>query len=155
MSCSKIMDLYYEDDELNFLNQIQIWLHTFFCRECAEKIQQYENVKTVMREDFFPSSPEFEDSIMSRIALSEEQEEAEADYASPGGISTRGWVISGLVVTASLVTAFFGLDFKNIASESGMSFMLPMGITVGIVLTTYCALFIGSHLKELSERFGL
>jgi len=30
-----------------------------------------------------------------------------------------------------------------------------MGITIGIILTTYGALFIGSHLKQLSERFGL
>ena len=36
-----------------------------------------------------------------------------------------------------------------------MSFLLPVGITIGVVLTTYGALFIGSHLKELSERFGL
>jgi len=55
----------------------------------------------------------------------------------------------------SLITAFFGLDFKNLASESGISFLLPMGITIGIILTTYGALFISSHLNELSERFGL
>jgi hypothetical protein len=36
-----------------------------------------------------------------------------------------------------------------------MSYLLPVGITIGIVLTSYGALFIGSHLKELSERFGL
>jgi hypothetical protein len=30
-----------------------------------------------------------------------------------------------------------------------------VGITIGIVLTCYGALFIGSHLKELMERFGL
>jgi hypothetical protein len=36
-----------------------------------------------------------------------------------------------------------------------MSFLLPVGITVGIVLTSYGALFIGGHLKELSERFRL
>jgi hypothetical protein len=36
-----------------------------------------------------------------------------------------------------------------------MSFLLPVGITFGIVLTSYGALFIGSHLEEFSERFGL
>jgi hypothetical protein len=33
--------------------------------------------------------------------------------------------------------------------------MIPIGITIGIMLTGYGALFIGSHLKEFSERFGL
>jgi len=156
MSCSKIMDLYYEDDgQMSLPDQIQIWAHTFFCHDCAEKIHKYENLKSIMRQDFFPSSPELEDPIMARIALEEEQTQEDASFAAVGGISTRAWVISGLIILVSLVTAFFGLDFKNLASESGMSFMLPMGITIGIVLTTYCALFIGSHLKELSERFGL
>jgi len=156
MSCSKIMDLYYEDDgQMPILNQLQIWGHTFLCQDCAAKIQRCENAKTILREDFFPSSPELEEPIMAIITSEEEREEADNSFATPGGISTRGWIISGLVIIVSLVTAFFGLDFKNLASESGMSFLLPMGITIGIVLTTYCALFIGSHLKELSERFGL
>ena len=156
MSCSKIMDLYYEDDgQMPILNQLQIWGHTFFCQDCAAKINQYENAKTILREDFFPYSPDLEEPIMTRITSEEEREETDNSFATPGGISTRGWIISGLFIIVSLVTAFFGLGFKNLASESGMSLMLPIGITIGIVLTTYCALFIGSHLKELSERFGL
>ena len=89
------------------------------------------------------------------VAAEEEQQETEEIYAVPGGLSTRGWVIAGLIILVSLVTAFFGLDFQKLALETGMSFLLPVGITIGIVLTSYGALFIGSHLKELSERFGL
>jgi hypothetical protein len=73
----------------------------------------------------------------------------------PGGLSTRGWVIAGFIILVSMATAFFGLDFQKLAQETGTSFLLPIGITIGIVLTTYGALFIGSHLQELSERFGL
>ena len=90
---------------------------------------------------------------MAKVAA--EEIEAEETYAVPGGISTRAWVISGFIIFISLATAFFSFDFQNIASETGISFLLPVGIIVGIILTTYGALFIGSHLKELSERFGL
>jgi hypothetical protein len=107
-----------------------------------------------MREDFFPLSPGLEDSIMSMVA-EEEQQEGEENYAVPAGLSMRGWVIAGLIILVSLATTFFGLDFHKLAIEKGMSFLLPVGITVGIVLTVYGAFFIGSHLKELSERFGL
>jgi len=163
MDCSKVKDLFYEysgNDQGGFglmplLDQIQISLHTFFCQKCAEDISLFENTRDILKEDFFTSSPDFEDSIMMKIAAEEEPADARENYASPGGISTRGWVIAGLIVMISLVTAFFGIDFKNIASESGMSFLLPIGITIGVVLTTYGALFIGSHLKELSKRFGL
>jgi hypothetical protein len=157
MSCSKILDMVYEwsEDSMPLLNQVQVWMHTVICPNCAQEIERFEVSKAIMREDFFPLPPDLEDSIMAKIAIEEEQTEAEESYAVPGGLSTRGWVIAGLIILVSLGTAFFGLDFKKIANETGMSFLLPVGITVGIVLTTYGALFIGSHLKELSERFGL
>ena len=163
MSCSKILDMVYEysgndplsEDSMPLLNQIQVWLHTIICPNCAQEIERFEVSKAVMREDFFPPSPGLEDSIMARAAAEEKELETEEIYAVPGGLSTRGWVIAGLVILVSLATSFFGLNFQNLADETGMSFLLPVGITIGIVLTTYGALFIGSHLKELTERFGL
>jgi hypothetical protein len=116
-----------------------------------EKMERYQSAKTIMKEDFFPPSPDLENSIMAKINKEQENEV----YAPVGGLSTHGWVIAGIVILVSLVITFFGLDFQHLALESGMSFVLPVGITIGIVLTTYGALFIGSHLKELSERFGL
>jgi hypothetical protein len=60
-----------------------------------------------------------------------------------------------MVMLVSFATAFFGLDFNEVALTAGLSFMIPIGITIGIVLTCYGALFIGSHLKEFIERFDL
>ena len=170
MNCSKIMELVYgysENDNsegqlfheglIHFFNQIQIGLHAFFCNDCAKKIAQYENALLILREDFFLQPPHLEEAIMAKITQMEKEEQSEAQniYVIPGGISTRAWVIAGIIIMVSLVTAFFGFDFQNLASESGASFLLPMGITIGCILTTYGALFIGSHLKELTERFGL
>ncbi|MCL2265107.1 MAG: peptidoglycan-binding protein [Treponema sp.] len=159
MNCSKIMDMVYNDNDISFLTQIQIDFHTFFCSSCAREIERYQDARSIMKNGFFPSSPELSDSwaniensIMAKVDM---EEETETQYPVPGVLSTRGWVISGLIIMISLVTVFFAFDFKYLASESGMSFLLPIGITIGIVLTTYGALFIGSHLKELSERFGL
>jgi len=156
VSCKKYLDMFYEDDDMNLINQIRVGIHAFFCSECSNEIQKYESARSIMKEDFFQSPPEIEDALMARITLevTDGEEQFESNLV-PGGISTRRWVIAGIILMVSLVTAFFGLDFKNLASESGMSFMLPMGITIGIIVTTYGALFIGSHLKELSERFGL
>jgi len=156
MNCSKILDLYYESQEggecsMPLLSQIQVWAHIILCPSCAEKIERYKAARTLLKEDFFPSSVDLEETIMARI----EAEQADEARDIAGGFSTQSWVIAGLVILISLATAFFGLDFQSLALESGMSFMLPVGITIGIVLTTYGAFFIGSHLKELSERFGL
>ncbi|MCL2213734.1 MAG: peptidoglycan-binding protein [Treponema sp.] len=163
MNCDKIINMFYEDDEVPLVDQIRIGLHTIFCSSCADKIEQYYAVKTLMKDnilsfprDFSESTwSDLEESIMQKLSLEQTDEEETELSSIPGALSTRRWIIAGLILMVSLVTVFFGLDFKNLANESGMSLLLPMGITIGIVLTTYGALFIGSHLKELSERFGL
>jgi len=156
MTCPEILDMVYEEsDSMPLFNQIRVWLHTIFCPNCAQEIERYHVSRSILQNEFFPITPGFEESIMAKIDTLENQQEAKDGYAVPGGLSTRGWIIAGLIIFISLATAFFGFDFRNLTDESGISFLLPMGITIGIVLTTYGALFIGSHLKELSERFGL
>jgi len=159
MNCSKILDLVYEysgsefapEDSMPLFVQIQVWLHSAFCTYCTREIERLEEARNIMRRDFFISSPELEDAIMAKITAEKDIE----PYAVPGGLSTRAWVIAGLIILVSLATAFFGLDFKKIADETGMSFLLPVGITIGIVLTVYGVFFIGSHIREFTERFGL
>jgi hypothetical protein len=152
------MDKVYEysgEEVPPLLTRIWIGLHILVCPDCAREIERFEECRDILRGGFFPSAPELEDSIMSIIAA-EEGEIAEAGETEfPGGFSTRGWVIAGLVMLISLATAFFGLDFNRVAIAAGTSFMIAVGITFGIVLTCYGALFIGSHLKEFTERFGL
>ena len=154
MSCAKILDIVYEHSggEMPLIRQIQVALHTLFCPNCAQEIERYEVCRDILREDFFPASPGLENPIMAMITEESQQEE---NFAVPAGLSTRGWVIAGLVIMVSLLTVFFGMEFSEAAVNAGSSFMLPLGIIIGIVLTSYGALFIGSHLKELSQRFGL
>ena len=154
MNCSEVLSMVYEEsDSMPLFNQIRVWLHTIFCPNCAQEIERYHVSRAILQNEFFPISPDLEESIMAKIDTLDEQRDI--IDAVPGGLSTRGWVIAGLIIFISLATAFFGFDFRHLTDESGMSFILPMGITIGIVITTYGALFIGSHLKELSERFGL
>jgi hypothetical protein len=143
---------YDTEDSMPLFNQLQVWLHSFFCSDCAEKIECFEFARSILREDFFPQAPNLENAIMAKIA---HEPESETAPFTAGGLSTRGWIITGLIMLISLATAFFGLDFQNLASETGTSFLLPVGITIGILLSVYGVFFIGSHLKELTERFGL
>ena len=121
MSCSKILDAVYEysgGEPMPLLLQIQVGLHTITCPSCAQEIERFEVCRDILREDFLPSSPGLEDSIMAMIAK-EEQPEVEETFAVPGGLSTRGWVIAGLIILISLTTVFFGMDFNRIAREAG------------------------------------
>jgi len=143
-------------DDMPLLTRIQIGLHLLVCPDCAQEVERFEVCRDILHNDFFPSTPvTLEDTIMAMTADEAAKTPAAEEMELPGGFSTRGWVIAGLVMLVSLATAFFGLDFNKVAVAAGMSFMIPVGITIGMALTCYGALFIGSHLKEFTERFGL
>jgi hypothetical protein len=154
MKCHTAIDTIYETEEaLPFKTRAALALHILFCGGCAAQMNRYRQARRLLQTEFFPPAPDFSDQIMERIYT--EENPVEETFDIPGGVSTRGWVIVGLVVLLSFSTLFFGRDFARVAIDQGASFLLPLGITIGIVITSYGALFIGSHLKELSERFKL
>jgi hypothetical protein len=161
MNCERVLEKVYEmDDSMSLLTRIRIGLHIITCPDCAQEVERFEVCRDILRNDFFPTSildaaPSLEDTVMAMAAAEEDNAMEQESVEISGGFSTRGWVIAGLVMLVSLATIFFGLDFNKVAVASGMSFMIPIGITIGMALTCYGALFIGSHLDEFTERFGL
>jgi hypothetical protein len=130
--------------------KVSIFAHTLFCSYCAGEARKLDLAERAMRTQFFPPAPDVEDAIMRKIeGFGEEDEEYEYDS------SFRGWVFTGIIVLFSLSSVVFGINFKQVAVSQGLSFIIPISITIGAVVTIYGAIFIGSHLKELSERFGL
>jgi len=159
MSCAKILDIVYEQEDMSLLNRIRVGMHLLVCPDCAQEVERFEVCRDILNNDFMFPAPDIEDAVMAMISagdlVDEEKAVAETNEAEVGGFSIRGWIIAGIVMFVSLATVFFGLEFNKIAHIAGMSFTIPVGITIGIALTSYGALFIGSHLKALSERFGL
>jgi len=155
MNCKKIMDMVYDyDDSKPLLINLYIRLHTIFCSDCAVEIERYHSARLFLQEDFIPPSPGLEVSIMAKIQ-GEELPVPEESFAAPDSFSTRSWVLASLFILVSLVTAFFGLEYQQLANEGGISFILPMGITIGIALTIFGAFLIAGNLEKLTERFGL
>lgn len=149
MKCDDALNyLYYADGQPDLLTRIRVSAHLFLCPSCMAHAEALEKAAML---DFLPPPSNTADLVMKLI---EKEETAE----SPDGIfvpSIRGWVIAGLVVLLSLSTAYFGINFLNTQDRNALSFMIPMGITVGAVITAYGALFIGGNLSEITKHFGL
>ena len=155
MKCNSVLDVFYEEDTLPLRKRLVLAFHIIFCGHCAAHVEHYEETRSVLTSGVFPPSPDFCDLIMNVVNNEAFDEETEKSVFETGGFSTRGWVIAGIIMFLSFVTVFFGQDYNSIAGDWGSSFLLPLGIIIGIVITAYGALFIGSHLKELSQRFKL
>ncbi|MDR2608858.1 MAG: peptidoglycan-binding protein [Treponema sp.] len=161
MRCDEILDKVYGysgEEEISFILQLRIRFHLFFCPQCSQEIERFELARESLKNDFFYPAPGLEEAVMARIAAelaAGEAGEEDPVRDNPGGISTRAWSLTGILIFISLASSFLGLNFAEVAAAGGISFLLPIGITIGVVITCYGALFIGSHLKEFSERFGL
>ena len=156
MKCDNALDVVYgEEDTPSLGKRLSLAFHIIFCKNCASHLEKYEEARAFMGAGFFPPSPDFSDSIMDRIYNESFDEETDEQFMEAGGFSVKGWIIAGIIMLLSLTTVFFVQDFISIARDQGSSFLLPMGILTGIVITGYGALFIGSHLKEFSDRFKL
>ena len=154
MKCNDALDMVYETEAaLPMGKRLSLAFHIILCGQCAVHLGNYEKARFLLRTDFFPPSPDFSDSIMSSIY--QEDEAADEQLLEVGGFSVKGWVIAGIVLVFSMVTLFFGQDFASIVRDQGSLYLLPLVIIIGVVITGYGALFIGSHLKEFSERFNL
>jgi hypothetical protein len=156
MNCTDAQTVFYESDSPSLPERAALAFHILFCGDCAAEYRRFGISRALMRKTFLPPAPRLEEAIMARIILEDEASEAYAEEdAIPGGVSTRGWVAVGIFIFVSLAGAFAGRDFIGIAAAHLSSFLVPLGIFTGIFITGYGALFIGSHLKELTERFGI
>lgn len=159
MKCSDAMEALFtnlNDTAAPFWDRLCLALHILLCGRCAAEFRRLEMARGLLKTGCIPPSPDFTDSVMAVILREEALEQEQTAFLeAPGGVSTRGWVIAGLVILVSLATAFFGRDFITIVSVYGSSFLFPLGVIIGIIVTAYGALFIGSHIEELSVRFHL
>ena len=155
LDCSTVMNNFFEADKdfsLPISTKLRIELHLLFCTSCAREYKNLRYLEEIMKTDFLQSSPRLDEISIKKIIDGVGPEEK---TDAPAGVSFRSWVIIGFIVLFSLPSTFFGINFIEIADSEGLSILLPVGITIGIVVTCYGALFIGSHLHKLSMRFKL
>ncbi|MDR0910474.1 MAG: hypothetical protein LBM77_11995 [Spirochaetaceae bacterium] len=135
------------------LLKLEWHIHSLFCTNCARELYVEESLKELSFSDMFfsetPLESNLEDIIMAKVSLEPYMNEASHE------ISYRRWIVSGLVVLFSFALGIYGLGLHSTPVFEETTYLMATGITIGIIISVYAALFIGSHVKELSERFHL
>lgn len=121
-------------------------LHLMSCPSCREEFERSEAAIASYRRAFgaeaSPSggSDDLEERIMAAVRLLPPPKRS-------GGL--RNWILVGLVIALSMALIPFGDDFNAIKALFGTSYTLPLMLVLGIVITLYGAVFIGTHMAEL------
>jgi hypothetical protein len=64
-------------------------------------------------------------------------------------LHARNWILAGLVIVASMAFIPYDRNFLFIKELFGESYTLPLFLVLGLLLTVYGAVFIGTHMEEL------
>jgi hypothetical protein len=161
MKHSTVIEKIYENESLSVFERLAIAFHLLGCKKCVHGLARYENAREIMRNDFLTDEGESVADYVMAIIGEEERAVAPDPLAdpfvnlSPEILPIRNWIISGVIIISALTTSFFGMDFNSLVHDFGNNFTIPLAITIGTVITAYIALFIGKHLKKLSDLFGL
>jgi hypothetical protein len=184
MKCKTVQDYLYGEKELQnnawaFVERFRIALHLFGCGVCLEHKHIIEKSYALMQNDFLPR--EAGDNYAACGADSGIADSCGAKIAAPSGglefdlsdavmnkiyaenticeparndetLSMHAWALAGFLILLSLLTVYFSVQFLTL--QESRLFFLPMGLTIGAVITAYGAIFIGSHLKELTAKFS-
>jgi hypothetical protein len=141
-----------EDTSVSFVTRVQFLVHAFFCDHCSFVLKQYECSKELMKTEFFYDLPDMSDEIMNQVLREEIVAE---DIEILEWVSFKKWIIAGCIILVSLVSAFFGFNFNAVASSTDSSYMISIGLVIGLIISIYGSLFIGTQMKQLRYLLGL
>ena len=141
MTCQRFLTLL--DGLDNETMSIDMIAHARSCQICTH---EYEILRGSLELYQLPDSAASADlvpGIMTKL-----------QYLSPPRrtISMRNWVLSGLVILASIMVVPMLSDFRALRSVYGAGFTLPLALMFGVVVTLYAGVFVISHLDDFSRR---
>ena len=140
MKCNSTIRSFLELDNYMAL-PFSIRLHMVFCKRCRDEIYSLQNTFLMLRE----SAPfDILDNLSSLVMNS--------IYAGPvlypKNVSSAKWLSVGLLIILSMFGITFSNSFHLLKDYFGLPLEIPLNIVMGLAITIYVALFIGSHLEE-------
>lgn len=120
--------------------------HLESCPSCRASVERLRNAMATARIDDqkpLPASAAIEDHAMAVIRLMPKPQREL--------FSTRDWILAGVVIALSMVFIPLGRDFGVFFSVVGTSYTLPLALVLGLAITVYGALFVGTHIDEVTD----
>lgn len=146
MRCEKLLDRYDlldAGEEPGFLMK----LHLSTCPGCRAEIErltraleEYRSLEEPGDSPLESAEIDIDERVMSSVRLLPKPKRE---------LHARDWVISGIVIVASMSFIPYDANFSRFKEVFGVSYALPLSLVLGIALTVYGAVFIAAHMEEL------
>ncbi|MBN2040815.1 MAG: hypothetical protein JW864_12300 [Spirochaetes bacterium] len=119
-------------------------LHMVFCKSCRNEINTMRNIFNNAKYQPTPEIPvDMAGIIMDKIS--------DSNIAFEKHISFYRWLFAGLVISASMFLIPYSDSFAWLKQHFGSGLEIPVNIVLGLVVTSYAASFIGTHIDEAKK----
>lgn len=123
---------------------LNIRIHILFCSQCRIEIFNLKkNIDSLQGDSLHQTPFDLTESIMKNIEL------LEISYEH--NISIVRWVTVGLIILLSMFLIPFNTPLSWARDQFGGTLEIPLSIIMGLAITVYAIVFIGTHTKELSR----
>ncbi len=142
MKCETFMKRFLENDEAGSLSPA-IRIHLFRCARCAGEVRAFRLAMADLR----PYEPFVLDGIESARIVDSVMRQPEYRKS----ISLFNWVGAGVLMFVGIFLAPFSDQFMSLRDHFGGDLEVPFSLVMGVMVTIYAAIFIGTHMDELSR----
>lgn len=150
MKCESFMRSYVSLDN-GERPSLSLRLHLRSCARCRREAALMEwELSSLRRDETLPDAPDRTREIMARISA--------GDVTYGRSVPLYNWVSGEVIIIVSIVLARFSDSLVWMNAYFGMNLEVPFNIVLGILLTVYSSVFIGTHMKEIKgfiERYRL
>jgi hypothetical protein len=142
MHCDDFLDRLDALDNGEAMNRA-LRVHASRCESCSAAAVRAESAARTYKEaaaDRYAGDERLDERIMSTIGL----------VLQPRlEISIFDWIAAGATIAFSMLLIPLGKDFSELKEALGARYALPLSLVLGLALTCYMALFIGTHIDEV------
>jgi hypothetical protein len=142
MKCEAFMRGFMELDGDSRL-PLPMMLHVRRCARCRAEVDAFNRAARDMRS--------FEPYHMDELACAHLVHRVLSQPAYRKSVSLFNWVGAGVFLFASIFLVQFSEHFVRMRGRFGGDLEVPFSIVMGIVISVYAAMFIGTHMDEFSR----
>lgn len=144
--CEQTMDGFLEMDK-NSRIPLNITLHLLACKKCRSQVRALTLAERASIAPLHIETPISDKSIVALMRKIDPSYKVAGDKLKP--ITLRRWIISGIIMILAM-SIFTSFNFADNGSLLSVYFYL---IFAGVI-TSYCALFIGSNMDFFIKKFS-
>lgn len=143
MRCERFLDRYDRLDA-GVTPGFALRRHLASCASCEAKVRRQSAALAAYRagpaDEAIPEEEVLDERIMAAVRLTPRPRRA---------VLVRDWILSGAVIAASMVMIPLGSEFDRAKEAFGSRLAVPLSLVLGLALTAYMAVFIGSHMDSI------